>query len=130
MLKIKQNVLNALMEHARGEAPLEACGYLAEKGGVVVVYYKMTNVDQSPVHFAMEPAEQFEAMRKMREAGHKLRAVYHSHPATPARVSEEDKRLAYDPSLSYVIVSLLEENIKSYKVKAGVVEDETIEVVV
>ena len=31
---------------------------------------------------------------------------WHSHPASPSRPSEEDKRLAYDTKASYFILSL------------------------
>jgi len=34
---------------------------------------------------------------------------FHSHPSTPARQSKEDIRLAYDPSASYLILSLAED---------------------
>ena len=33
-------------------------------------------------------------------------ANYHSHPETPARPSQEDIRLAYDPNIFYIIVAL------------------------
>ncbi len=35
--------------------------------------------------------------------------VYHSHPESPARLSEEDLRLLNDPLMVYVIVSLMTE---------------------
>ena len=31
---------------------------------------------------------------------------FHSHPNSPSRMSEEDKRLAFDTKLSYLILSL------------------------
>ena len=34
-------------------------------------------------------------------------AVYHSHPESPARPSEEDIRLALTPGVVYVIVSVM-----------------------
>ncbi len=129
MLMIKQHVVETLMDHSRREVPIEACGYLAEKDGVIVRHYEMTNVDKSAIHFSLEPKEQFESVGKMREAGQKLRAVYHSHPATPARISEEDKKLAVDPDISYVVVSLLDNNIKSFRILNGTVESEEIKVI-
>ena len=33
---------------------------------------------------------------------------WHSHPESPSRPSEEDKRLAYDSKASYMILSLME----------------------
>ncbi len=129
MLRIQQNVVKDIIAHVRREAPLEACGYLAEKDGIVIRHYELTNMDVSEVHFTMNPVEQFAAVRSMRAIGCNLRAVYHSHPSTPARPSTEDIRLAYDVDLSYVIVSLLDNNVKSFKVKNAALENEEIEII-
>jgi len=131
MLKINQDIFDAIVNHARNEAPLEACGYLGEGGdGLVVKHYPLTNVDASEEHYSLSPEEQFAAVRQMRTAGLKLRAIYHSHPASPARPSEEDIRLAYDPDISYVIVSLAgsQATVKSFRIREAAVEIEEIEV--
>lgn len=117
------------MAHVKKEAPLEACGYMAEKDGIVIRHYELTNMNASEVQYSMDPAEQFAAVRRMRAAGLNLRAAYHSHPRTPARPSAEDLRLAYDADLSYVIVSLVNYSMKSYKIKNGMFEKEEIEIV-
>jgi len=131
MIKIKLDIINNIVAHGRAEAPLEACGYLAEKDGVVCEHIEMTNIDKSPVHFSMDPLEQFAAFKKCRKQKMKICAVYHSHPETPARPSDEDIKLAYDPSISYVIVSLekYEPSIKSYIIRKGTVEPEELIVV-
>ncbi len=131
MLKIRQDVFDRIVSHGRAEAPLEACGYLAEKDGVICEHFKLTNIDKSPVHFSMDPAEQFSVVKECRNQGLKISAVYHSHPETPARPSTEDIKLAYDPSLSYVIVSLAESapSIKSFIIQKGVVEPESLEII-
>ncbi len=67
----------------------------------------------------------------MREKGLKPAAVYHSHPETPARPSEEDIRLAFDPDLSYVIVSLADPraSVNSFKINDNNVDPEIIEII-
>lgn len=129
MLRIQPTVVKGIIAHVRKEAPLEACGYLAEKDGIVSRHYELTNMDASEVHYSMDPAEQFAAVRRMRAVGLNLRAAYHSHPRTRARPSAEDLRLAYDADLSYVIVSLLDYSMKSFKLKNGMFEKEEIEIV-
>ncbi len=129
MLRIQQKVIKGLIAHVGSEAPIEACGYLAEKDGIVIKHYELTNMNASEVRYSMDPAEQFAAVRSMRAAGSKLRAAYHSHPRTQARPSSEDIRLAYDAGLSYVIVSLLDYSIKSFKIKNGKFEKEEIEII-
>jgi len=55
--------------------------------------------------------------------------VYHSHPESPAKPSSEDNRLAYDASISYVIVSLAngKEDIKSFRLLEKDLKPEEIE---
>ena len=56
-------------------------------------------------------------------------AVYHSHPESPARPSEEDIRLALTPGVSYVIVSLQDPGqpvIRSFRISDGVVTLEEV----
>ena len=105
-MKLPEYVYEQILHHARTEAPLEACGYLAGLDGVVQTAHPMRNVDRSPEHFTMDPAEQFEVVRQVRANGQSVLAVYHSHPVTPSRPSAEDLRLSVDPSISYVILSL------------------------
>ena len=56
----------------------------------------------------MKPEEQFAAVKDMRAAGLKMLGIWHSHPASPARMSAEDMHLAYTPDVAYVILSLAE----------------------
>ena len=44
----------------------------------------------------------------MRANGLSLIGNFHSHPESPSRPSEEDKRLAYDSSVRYLILSLMD----------------------
>jgi proteasome lid subunit RPN8/RPN11 len=130
-LKITQQVLSGMVAHSREAAPYEACGYLAERNGLAEKMFRLTNVDQAPDHFSMDPAEQFSAIREMRDQGLKLRAVYHSHPETPARPSAEDIRHAVDPHISYLILSLLacKRPVRSFRIQQGILKEETIVIV-
>lgn len=131
MLKIRQQILGEMIRHGRSEAPLEACGYLAEKDGVICKCIGMKNVDASPVHYSMDPAQQFSAVKKCREEGLRIRAVYHSHPESEPYPSAEDIKLAYDPSLSYIIVSLAgpTPSIQSFTIEKNTVFPEQITVI-
>ena len=131
MLIIAQDIIDQIIIHSRSEAPLEACGYLAEKDGVVCKCISMKNIDASPVHYSMDPAEQFAAVRNCRAEGFTIRAVYHSHPATAAYPSAEDIKLAYDPALSYLIVSLAESTprINSFIIRNDTILPEQIEII-
>ena len=90
--------------------PEEACGLVAgrEEGNVRVIEeaYLLTNTDHTSEHFTIDPREQLKAVKEMRQKGQKALGNWHSHPHTPSRPSEEDKRLANDSSASYLILSL------------------------
>ncbi len=127
-MKIKKNIIDEIINHAKKDAPVEACGYLAGKDGVINRHYELTNMDKSEEHFAFDPKEQFATVKDARNDGLEVCAVYHSHPQTPARPSTEDIKLAYDPNISYVIISLAngQEDVKSFKIKNANVEPETL----
>ncbi|OGX33507.1 MAG: hypothetical protein A3C36_00685 [Omnitrophica WOR_2 bacterium RIFCSPHIGHO2_02_FULL_52_10] len=130
-MRIKKDILEQIIKHAQEGAPIEMCGYLAGRNGVICKQYKMTNTDHSEKHFAFDPKEQFAAVKDARAEGLEFSAVYHSHPASPARPSQEDIRLAYDPSISYVIISLAgkQPDVQSFKIKDAQVAREDIEIV-
>jgi [CysO sulfur-carrier protein]-S-L-cysteine hydrolase len=122
-LTIPNNIFEQMVRQAKAEAPIEACGILAGREGVVEKFYKMTNADNSNDHFTMAPQEQFRIVKDIRTAGRRMLAIYHSHPETLARPSEEDIRLALTPDVIYVIVSL--ENTEP-AIKGFLIEDNNV----
>ncbi len=124
MITLMGKVFETMLEAARKAAPLEACGLLAGAGERVTKCYVLTNADASPEHYSMKPEEQFAAVKDMRVAGLKMLGIWHSHPASPARMSAEDLRLAYTPDIVYVILSLAEPRAPS--IRAFVVRDGTV----
>lgn len=130
MLRIKREVLIKIIAYAKKVAPIEACGYLAGKEGFISEHYELTNADASAEHYSFKPEEQFAVMRDARKKNLELLAAYHSHPASPARMSGEDIHLAYDPQISYVIISLKDiVTVKSFKVIDGQVVEEELEII-
>ena len=120
-LEIGSDIFEQMVEYAREQVPIEACGILAGKDGKVEKLYKMTNIDNSGTHFMMEPREQFDVVKDMRSCGLEMMAIYHSHPETPARPSAEDIRLALTPDMIYVIVSL--QNAEAPDAKGFLIND-------
>ena len=132
---IPQNIIEELIEQAKKDAPDESCGYLlgtpsSEEGqgvvakeSVVTENYWMENIDHSPEHFSFAPKDQFAALRYAR----KILANWHSHPASPSRPSQEDLRLANDPTIRYAILSLHEGiHLNSFKILNGEVVDKEV----
>jgi proteasome lid subunit RPN8/RPN11 len=130
MIRIPAYIIDGIIEQAINELPNEACGLLVGSGSDVLKQYPLTNIDRSPEHFSFDPAEQFQVFREARTDGREIIANYHSHPETPSRPSEEDIRLAYDPNILYLIVSLAAEVpvLKAFNIQNGVSAEVTIEV--
>ena len=134
MVILQNRQFREIVDYARKTAPLEACGLLGGRvqdgeRSVEKIYF-LTNIDNSPEHFSMDAGEQFAAVKDMRQNGWTLIGNFHSHPATPARPSEEDKRLAFDAKASYLILSLAESIpvLKSFKIVKGVATEERISI--
>lgn len=129
-MRILRDVYDAIVSQARAELPDESCGYLLGRDDVVEHNYAMTNIDHSPEHFSFAPAEQFAAIRYARRNGLKVLANWHSHPLSPSRPSQEDIRLANDPSIAYLILSLAEGEpvLNAFSIKRGQVEKLPLEI--
>ena len=124
-MKLTPQMVEQIIAQARAEAPNEACGYVAGCGEQAELLIPMRNVDASAEHYSFDPKEQFAAVRQARAAGLDLIAVYHSHPATPPRMSQEDIRLANDSSVVYLIYSLAEQRLRGFRVSRDKVVSET-----
>jgi len=113
-ITITRSDFDRIYEHALAERPDEACGLIAgvdkEDGSREIrKVYLLTNIDHTNEHFSIDPKEQLAAVKDMRAEGLKPLGNWHSHPESPSRPSEEDKRLANDSRASYLILSLMEE---------------------
>lgn len=105
-MTIAREAREALLEEARRQAPLEACGLLGGRAGVAVTFYPCRNAAKSPVFFTIDAGEILACMRTMERAGEDLAGIFHSHPATPALPSATDRLHAHYPKTPYLILSL------------------------
>ena len=103
MLKLKKEDYEKILDHCRKGLPNESCGLL---GGTIEG--DVTNIDESNEHFSMDPKEQLSAIKDIRQNGYQMIGNFHSHPESPSRPSEEDKRLAFDPNIEYLILYLMD----------------------
>lgn len=110
-IHITEEAWQSILSQAQKDAPIESCGYalgeVSEDGETLITYnYPLTNIDHAAEHFSLDPKEQFAAIKYARQNNLKVIGNWHSHPASPSRPSEEDKRLAFDPKALYLILSL------------------------
>ena len=131
MLKIPKKIVEKIIKQGLSDAPLEACGILAGKDGQVEKIYLMTNRDNSNEHYTMVPEEQFRVVKDIRNNGFEMLAIYHTHPETPARPSQEDISLALTPDVIYVIASLVDAkkpDIMGFLIEDGLVNKIELEI--
>jgi len=131
MLYLNKSQKEKLLEHAKREAPNEACGILAGKNHRVEKVYEMINTDNSAKTFFMEPKQQLKAMKEIRNLGLEMIGIYHSHLETEAYPSAHDVELAYYPEVFYVIVSIRDRgkpSIRSFKIVEGKITEEEVRI--
>ena len=131
MLRLPKPLYEEVIAHCQREYPKEACGILAGNDHVVNDLYPMTNVDQSPISYQMDPKEQLRIMKQMRVRTQEMLAIYHSHTASAAYPSPVDVTLAVYPDVSYVLVSLRDQakpEVCSYRIQESVISREDLQV--
>ncbi len=132
-MKISRTVYEALVAHARSQAPREACGLLLGNGGRPERFVPTDNEDPRPeVRYRIPPAQLLRHLRAAEEAGEELVAVFHSHPRTEAYPSATDVAQAHYPDARYLILSLAVPDrpvLRAFLIRDGRVEEEPVRVV-
>lgn len=131
MLRLRRDLLDAMVAHCRAEHPVEACGVLAGRDGAAERHIPMRNAAASRTRYAMDPDEQLAVWRDMEERGEQPVVIYHSHTATEATPSAPDVRYAAEPNAHYVIVSTRSDELewRSYRIANGEATEEPATVV-
>lgn len=126
VIRMKKSDYDSIVRYCLDGLPNEACGLIAgfvdgDVRSIEKVYF-LTNLDNNNVHFTMDTKEQFVAVKDARSLGLTMLGNFHSHPETPSRPSEEDKRLAYDSKVNYLILSLMDR--ENPVLKAFIIDEE------
>ncbi len=134
MLVIREDLVEAMVKHARADHPDEACGILAGPEGSdrPERHVAMLNAERSPTFYRFDSGEQLRVWRAMDANDEVPVVVYHSHTATEAYPSRTDITLAAEPDAHYVLVSTRDPEVhelRSYRIVDGAVTEEPIEVV-
>lgn len=131
MIKIPKSIYEAMIEHARREAPLECCGILAGKVGMVKKAFEMRNEEQSSVRYSISPQEQMRVFENLEKESLEMIGIYHSHTHTQAYPSETDVKMAFYPDISSIIISLKDEIpvVKAFRIKKDEIDTEEIQVI-
>jgi proteasome lid subunit RPN8/RPN11 len=107
----------ALVEHAREEAPNEACGLLVVRAGVAERYVRGRNAAASPYRFELElddPEVWF-----LEDDGYEL-AVFHSHLSAPPRPSRTDvENVGLWRGKPYLIYCVASDELAAWTIEEG-----------
>ena len=138
MLRIEQDIYDAIVAHAKKDHPDEACGVVAgpEASDRPERFIPMVNAAGSPTFYEFDPADLLQLYKEMDARDEEPVVVYHSHTATEAYPSRTDIGLASEPNAHYVLVSTREHGnspgpveFRSYRIVDGVVTEEEVAVV-
>lgn len=134
MLRIRRDLVDAMVAHARRDHPDEACGVIAGPGGSgrAERFIPMLNAARSPTFYEFDSADLLTLYREMDANDEVPVVIYHSHTATEAYPSRTDIALAAEPQAHYVLVSTRDPHaheLRSYRIVDGVVTEEPVEVV-
>ena len=126
-MRFSREQYDALIAHARDDAPNECCGFLRAKEGQVEEVVRSENLRNSPYGYELDPRSLLTA-NEWDDDGFEV-GIYHSHPKSPAEPSQTDINLAHYPHWLYLIVSLAgEPDVRAWRIEDGRDSEEPIEV--
>ena len=106
-MRIPYLVARQIADHAEADAPREACGLLAGRGGEIARAIPLSNIAAEPSQrYSLDPIEELRALKAIDAAGLDWIGVYHSHPRSAPIPSQADMKDARDARLLHLIVSL------------------------
>jgi [CysO sulfur-carrier protein]-S-L-cysteine hydrolase len=120
---IGEGVRRELEEHARAEAPNEACGVIVMRDGAAERYERGRNRAASPYRFELEVDPEIWFLE---DDGYEL-AVFHSHVSAPAHPSRTDvENIGLWEGRPYVVLSLGSGELAAFRIEGGRISSEPL----
>jgi len=139
VLRIRRDLVDAMVAHARRDHPDECCGILAgaEGSDSPERIIPMLNAARSPTYYEFDANEWNGVYREMTGKDEEPVVIYHSHTATEPYPSRTDIARAGEyatllPSPHYVLISTRDpatHELRSYRIADGEVTEEPVDVV-
>lgn len=135
MLEISQELVDAMVAHARRDHPDEACGVIAgpEGSDQPTRFIPMVNAARSPTFYEFDSSDLLRLYRDLDDRDEVPVVIYHSHTATEAYPSRTDISYASEPYAHYVLISTRETGnldgpyeLRSYRIVDGDVTEEQV----
>jgi [CysO sulfur-carrier protein]-S-L-cysteine hydrolase len=137
VLRIRADLVDAIVAHARRDHPDECCGVVAGPAGSDDPrrFVPMVNAARSPTFYEFDSMDLLRLYREMDDRDEEPVVIYHSHTATEAYPSRTDVAYASEPNAHYVLVSTRETGpddgpyeFRSFRIVDGAVTEEAVEV--
>lgn len=137
MLTISQELVDAMVAHARADHPDEACGVIAGPEGSdhPERFVPMVNAARSPTFYEFDSGDLLRLYRDLDARDEVPVVIYHSHTATEAYPSRTDVAYASEPDAHYVLISTRETGgedgpyeLRSYRIVDAIVTEEPISI--
>jgi proteasome lid subunit RPN8/RPN11 len=134
VLRIRRDLVDEIVAHARRDHPDEACGVIAGPAGSDSPerFIPMLNAARSPTFYEFDSGDLLKLYREMDANDEVPVVIYHSHTATEAYPSRTDANIAAEPDAHYVLVSTRDPEVhefRSYRIVDAEITEEPVEIV-
>jgi proteasome lid subunit RPN8/RPN11 len=133
VLRIRRELVDEIVAHARRDHPDEACGVIA--GGLGTDwperFIPMLNAARSPTFYEFDSGDLLKLYRELDANDEVPVVIYHSHTATEAYPSRTDASIAAEPGAHYVLVSTRDPEVhefRSYRIVDAEITEEPVEI--
>jgi proteasome lid subunit RPN8/RPN11 len=121
VIRISPSHCKDITAQAEWAYPYECCGLLAgvispdgtitvtrvvASANTMIEHHTAPNDQSGRDSFEIDPQVRFDLMRALADTSETIVGHYHSHPDHPARPSERDLDMAFEPELVWLIVSV------------------------
>jgi proteasome lid subunit RPN8/RPN11 len=133
VLRIRRELVDEIVAHARRDHPDEACGVIAGPDGSDSPerFIPMLNAARSPTFYEFDSGDLLKLYREMAANDEVPVVIYHSHTATEAYPSRTDANIAAEPDAHYVLVSTRDPEVhefRSYRIVDAEITEEPVEI--
>lgn len=133
MLRIRRELVDEIVAHARRDHPDEACGVIAgpEGSDSPERFIPMLNAARSPTFYEFDSGDLLKLYRELDANDEVPVVIYHSHTATEAYPSRTDANIAAEPGAHYVLVSTRDPEVhefRSYRIVDAEITEEPVEI--
>jgi proteasome lid subunit RPN8/RPN11 len=134
VLRIRRELVDEIVAHARRDHPDEACGVIAGRAGSDLPerFVPMLNAARSPTFYEFDSGDLLKLYRELDANDEEPVVIYHSHTATEAYPSRTDASIAAEPGAHYVLVSTRDPEVhefRSYRIVDAEITEEPVEIV-